>query len=85
MCKNCPFQEVGAIELAPGRVEEIKSYLVSGTNHECHGDRTGHTICRGGRNYQLEMWCRMGIIPEATDAALREAMKQAGVEPKGHV
>jgi hypothetical protein len=86
MCETCVFRPVknGGIDLTPGRRAEIEAYLIQGHNQLCHHD-DNTTICRGSRNFQLQLWHRMGIITEPTDQALREAMRSAGVEPKEHI
>jgi hypothetical protein len=83
-CSSCPFLKRG-LELQPEVIAEIHQYLLRGQNHYCHSDPTNHTICRGGRNYQLETWCRMGVIAAPTDEALRLAMEAAGVKPRSHI
>jgi hypothetical protein len=85
-CQTCVFRPVedGGIDLREGRHEEIRAYLLSGTNQMCHHDND-ETICRGGRNFQLEIWARMGVIALPTDEALREAMRAAGVEARDHI
>jgi hypothetical protein len=85
-CATCVFRPEcdGGIHLSPGRRAEIQEYVIKGTNQICHHD-DNKTICRGGRDYQLELWYRMGIIKEPNEEALAEAMKAAGVEPKKHI
>lgn len=85
-CATCVFRPVedGGCELTDERREEIKQYLLSGTNQLCHHD-DNQTICRGGRNFQLQCWSRMGVIEEPTDAALRKAMEASGVQPGSHI
>ncbi len=85
-CETCVFRREcdGGIHLAPGRHAEIEQNLLNGINQLCHHDND-KTVCRGGRDFQLQIFHRLGIIPEPTDAALREAMKKAGVEPGSHV
>jgi hypothetical protein len=80
-CNSCPFRE-GGLGLGITKLEEIKAYLLQGTNHFCHSDSNNKTICRGGRNYQLEMWYKAGIISAPTDEALEEAMLKMGITPK---
>ncbi len=58
-------------------------FLLS-VNQLCHGD-ADKTICRGGRNFQLQCWAEIGIIATPTDESLRKAMRSVGVEPKGHI
>lgn len=80
----CPFLPEGLC-LPPDRMSEIYEYLVGGTNHLCHSDRSDQTICLGGRNWVLKVWHSMGIISAATDEALAEAMRSHGIEPEGHI
>lgn len=85
MCKSCPFRDDGgALSLCPEVRARIHSYLLDGQNHLCHspqlaGGKPTH-ICRGGRDWQLEMWFRMRIIDTPTDEALEAAMSAAGVK-----
>lgn len=85
-CKTCVFrpEKDGGVELSPERRIEIQEYLLKGVNQLCHHDNN-ETICRGGREFQLQCWHRMGILKEPTDAALREAMGEQGIEPGGHI
>lgn len=83
MCSTCIFREDGkAAPLMPGRLDEIKAYLLLGTTHLCHHPRPAgernKRACRGGRDFQLTCWHRMGILPEPTDAALAAEMKAKG-------
>ncbi len=82
-CATCPF--VNSDMLPATEMAKIHSYLVSGTNHLCNSDRTNRTICLGGRNYQLDIWYQMGVISQPSNEALEIAMRDAGVEPEGHI
>ncbi len=80
-CKTCPFRTDGrGLALDPSRIAEIQTYLMEGTNHFCHSDRSNNTICRGGRDFQLTIWYRLGVLSEPTDKALLEAMLERGIE-----
>ncbi len=83
MCETCIFREDGnQVRLRPGRLQEIQCYLIQGTPHLCHTPQgTQEFACRGGRDFQLLIWSRLGIIPEATDEALAERMTAMGVPP----
>lgn len=86
MCGSCIFRTDGkATELRPGRLDEIKGYLAQGVPHVCHHAHvTGcgeERTCRGGRDYQLGLWHRMGMIDAATDEALAAKMQALGLEP----
>ncbi|ARV57994.1 hypothetical protein BZZ01_04490 [Nostocales cyanobacterium HT-58-2] len=79
-CQSCPFRRENEHILSAYRWAEIYSYLLGGTQHICHS--TSEHVCRGGRDWQLNVWCSMGIISEPNDATLHEAMRAAGVEPE---
>lgn len=85
-CKSCIFRHDGnEVELRPERLAEIQAYLLQGTPHLCHTPQMNggpDRACRGGRDFQLQCWARMGIIAEPTDEALAEAMRKAGVDPQ---
>lgn len=40
-CGNCPFLKVGAIELRPGRLRQIKRDLLNGADFICHKTVSG--------------------------------------------
>lgn len=85
-CATCPFREDGeGYDLGHERLAEICLYLTKGENHFCHSDRSNRTICRGGRDYQLNLFHRMGVIDAPTDEALRAAMKESGLDPQEHI
>lgn len=84
-CATCVFRTDGnAIDLKPGRVEQIKAYLINGTSHICHAG--GHVrgsrgkgprlACRGGRDWQLQIWHGMGILDAPTDEALEAKYRE---------
>jgi hypothetical protein len=85
-CPTCVFrpEKDGGIELSAQARLEIHTCLLNGTNQLCHHDND-QTICKGGRLFQLQIWSRMGVIAEPTEAALRDAMKISGVEPGQHI
>jgi hypothetical protein len=64
------------MRLKPGRIGEIQAYLIQGTNHVCH--ESPSLACRGGRDYQLEIWSRLGIIDGPTDEDLERAIRESG-------
>ena len=75
-CKSCIFgQTKEAVQLSPGREVEIREYLLQGTNHICH---TTDLVCTGGREYQAEMWYRIGMLKEPTVACLEETVNKMG-------
>lgn len=84
-CRTCPFRSDGGLKLHPDHLAEIYGYLLEGSNHFCHSVRTKNQVCWGGRQWQLEMFYRLGRISAPTNEALADAMRQAGVAPKKHV
>lgn len=72
-CKTCIFRPDNPMRLRPGRLGEIQAYLIEGAVHLCH--TVEDRACRGGRDFQIQCWHRMGILPEPTDAALAAAME----------
>lgn len=85
-CATCVFRPEcdGGIELSDSRRVEITNYLIGGNNQLCHHD-DNETICRGGRDFQLQIWHCLGLIDKPTDTALRDAMKKNGLEPGSHI
>jgi len=85
MCASCIFRTDGKqVELRPGALEEIQTYLLQGVPHRCHtpainGNEEIQLACRGGRDYQLQCWYRMGFVAEPTDEALEARMKELGL------
>jgi hypothetical protein len=66
-CKTCPFGPNGDLILKSRLMAKLLE-----TNQLCHqprfkGQRETH-LCRGSRDYQLEMYTRLGVLNEATDA-----------------
>lgn len=83
-CNSCPFLPNG-LKISPREMARIHGDLLQGVNHLCHSDRSNNTICRGGRQVQLQMWCSLGRISAPTNQALAEAMRAHGVEPAAHI
>lgn len=85
-CATCIFGDRPAV--GPERLAEIQTYLITGKTHLCHhadieqADKAARKrvkmACRGARDWQLQIWHRMGILPEPTDAALAAAMAARG-------
>ena len=65
-CKTCIFHDDQEI-ITQERQAEIQTYLLTGKNHVCH---TTNKICKGGRDFQLQMFHRLGFIEKPTNDAL---------------
>lgn len=62
MCKTCIFREDGnQLQLEPGRLNEIKGYLIASSSHICH---TTNKTCFGALSFQAMIFFRIGMIPE---------------------
>lgn len=74
MCKTCIFREDGnQVELSPGRLDEIKKYLLGTSSHICH---TTQKTCYGALSFQATMFFRMRLIPqESVESLLQTAAK----------
>lgn len=83
-CASCPFRPDG-LKLSGEKISEIYTYLFTGANHLCHSDRSGETICYGGREWQREIFYKFGVIKQPTNEALADAMQNLGIEPKEHI
>jgi hypothetical protein len=77
-CKTCPFGG-GSNLFSVNTIDGIKNNVINGINHICHSE--DKYICRGARNYCLNMWHRMGRIESPTDEGLYKAMISIGIEP----
>ena len=73
MCATCPFREDrdGVDEVRTGVMQRV---LTEGSQ-TCHstgianGEPHDSHLCRGARNFQLEVFARLGVIDEPTDEA----------------
>lgn len=83
-CKSCPFRYDG-LKLSPAYLSNICQYLLEGENHLCHSVRHEKRVCWGARQWQLEVFYRLGRIDAPTNEALAEAMRTFGVEPQSHI
>lgn len=77
MCATCVFksEREGGVHLAPERNAEIRAQVLKGYNQLCHHDKD-KTICRGGRDFQITLWYRLGILDAPTTEALEEAQRK---------
>ena len=83
-CVTCPFREDG-YKISVGELDRIHAMLIEAGHHLCHSDETNRTICRGAREWQLEIWYRMQLIKAPTHEALIEKLNSLGVQPDDHI
>jgi len=79
-CGTCPFKDGGCEEVR----EAVIGRTLQGINQTCHstgakyGKKDTH-LCRGARDFQLQLFHRWGVIAEPTDAAWDEARRAMNV------
>ncbi len=76
-CKTCPFRvnDEGR-HPCPELVSQIQAQVITEASQICHhpsvyGKEQTH-ICRGARDYQLEIFYRLGMIDSPTDEAWKQ-------------
>lgn len=69
-CHTCPFNEHGDRDTR----HEVEGRCFKGSQM-CHGT-DNKTLCRGSRDHQLQIFYRMGIIKEPTDACWEKRQKE---------
>lgn len=72
MCKTCPFHAAGWTHIQ----DLLKERALTEASPICHSTGKSLTrcegkaqICRGARNFQIEIFYRMGFLSAPTDAA----------------
>ncbi|WP_036488107.1 hypothetical protein [Myxosarcina sp. GI1] len=64
-CKTCPFNDDGCIDI---RNTVIRRILTEEKSQVCHGTNN-KTLCRGARDYQQQIYFRLGVLEAPTDEA----------------
>jgi len=77
-CKTCPFRKDKQGKHRDNKlVARIQIQSLKEGNQICHRPRlegkTETHLCRGARDYQLEIFHRLGILDEPTDKCWAEA------------
>jgi len=74
MCKSCIFRQDGnQTKLPPGRLDEIKTYLLTDSSHVCH---TTEKTCYGALEFQATIFHGLGIIPDGSVKSFLETAKK---------
>lgn len=75
-CETCPFREgrIGIMQrvLAEGSQTCHSTGIANGEPHDSH-------LCRGARNFQLQVFARLGVIEEPTDEAWEQRCRKMGL------
>jgi len=77
-CASCPFGEHGDPRVKKSVVSRLLTLSHSQICHHpaLHGKRETH-LCRGARDFQLNLLHRMGFLSEPTDEAFAIASRRA--------
>ncbi|MGH8001983.1 MAG: hypothetical protein ACREPR_21780 [Brasilonema sp.] len=78
-CKTCPFHtDEHGRHLDPHLVSIIQADIISKASQLCHhprliGEKETH-ICRGARDFQIEIFYRLGVLETPTQEAWDKAL-----------
>jgi hypothetical protein len=72
-CPTCPFGEKGKRDRCPSIANMVRERCLSEASQICHhpflhGKPQTH-LCRGARDFQLELFHRLGVIEDESDLA----------------
>ena len=75
-CKTCPFSPGGDLETRM----MVESRVLSEASQTCHSTGAVHGkqdtyLCRGARDFQLQIFHRLGFLSEPTDEAWDQKLK----------
>ena len=83
-CKSCPFNDGGCLSIR----EKVEQRCLTEASQLCHGTHDT-TLCRGARDFQTQVFHRLGVLKEPTDkcweetlAKVRDSHEEAG-QPSG--
>lgn len=71
-CSTCPFNEDGCIEIRNVVMQRIMELQTSQLCH--HTDNT--TLCRGARNWQKQIFYRLGFLDDESDKTWNRKLSQ---------
>jgi hypothetical protein len=67
LCETCPFNDDGCIAIRT----RVQQRVLSQASQMCHGTEN-KTLCRGARDFQIQIFYRMGFLKEETDKCWEE-------------
>lgn len=75
-CPTCPFGEKGERDRCQEIADRVRVQAITTASQICHhpelhGKPQTH-LCRGARNFQLQIFHRLGVIDAETDEAWEE-------------
>ena len=75
-CATCPFGANGDPSLAQRVLKRTLLQASQICHHPALHGKPETRLCRGARDQQLALLCRMGLLPEPTDVAFAEASRR---------
>lgn len=80
-CPTCPFGEQGEKDRVADIANMVRQRCISQASQICHhprlhGKKETH-LCRGARDFQLQIFHRLGVIDEPTDEAWEKARNES--------
>ena len=81
ICPTCPFKrDEAGVEKCQEIADMVRVRCMTSASQICHHPRlhgkNENSLCRGARDYQLQMFYRIGFISAPTDEAWEEARKR---------
>ena len=84
-CSSCPFRKNKQGRHRDERlVARIQQDVITDASQVCHHPRLSgkaeHSLCRGARDFQLQIYFRMGFLEEPTDKcwdSMRKMMQES--------
>ncbi len=70
-CHSCPFNENGCASIR----EMVQGRCMTEASQICHGT-DNKTLCRGARDFQIQMFHRLGVLKEPTDKCWNETWEK---------
>jgi hypothetical protein len=76
-CATCPFNDNGDLQVRAS----VERRILADASQMCHstGWPKGTHLCRGARDFQLQIFYRMGFLPEPNDEAWAAKRKELGI------
>lgn len=75
-CSSCPFSDGGDAQIRA----RVQLSVLSEASQICHHPRLSSRpethLCRGARDFQLQVFHRIGFLEEPTDAAWEAKLKE---------
>ncbi len=83
-CPTCPFNKSeNGLEASPDIANTVRSRCITEASQICHhprlhGKKENH-LCRGARDFQLDIFHRLGLLETPTDEAWEKKMLEISV------